>query len=299
VANAVAVIASIEIPRREWLELIPNLCTNARHENPDYRNSSLQTLGYLCDELAPEDLIDSLKNEIVSALTSNITSVAANEKSTHLAVKAFFQALPFAHQNFQKQAERDYIMKQLFEAFLVQDEDTKFIAMQTLVEIARQEYESVQFYFDQLLHITSSAALGQDEKLGSQGIEFWTSLAEEEASRRKRQLPVQDYIRRCSSQLVKLLIACIQRVNIEDEEDEDDELGVALSSGCCLNAVALVIGNDIMAPIIEFVSQNITNQNWKQRYSALIALGAITEGPEKMQFMSIIMPGFQNLLQLF
>lgn len=74
---------------------------------------------------------------------------------------------------------------------------------------------------------------------------------------------------------------------------------MALSSGCCLNAVALVIGNDIMGPIIEFVSQNITNQNWKQRYSALIALGAITEGPEKMQFMSIIMPGFQNLLQLF
>lgn len=81
-------------------------------------------------------------------------------------------------------------MKQLFEAFLVQDEDTKFIAMQTLVEIARQEYESVHFYFDQLLHITSSAALSQDEKLGSQGIEFWTSLAEEEVSRRKRQLPV-------------------------------------------------------------------------------------------------------------
>jgi len=58
VANAVAVIASIEIPRREWLELIPNLCSNARNENMDYRNSALQTLGFICDEIAPEDIND-------------------------------------------------------------------------------------------------------------------------------------------------------------------------------------------------------------------------------------------------
>jgi hypothetical protein len=31
--------------------------------------------------------------------------------------------------------------------------------------------------------------------------------------------------------------------------------------------------------------------NWKKRYSALLALGAITEGPEKMKFMDVIIPG--------
>jgi importin subunit beta-1 len=41
VAYAVATIASIEIPRREWLELIPNLCANAAHENIDYKNAAL------------------------------------------------------------------------------------------------------------------------------------------------------------------------------------------------------------------------------------------------------------------
>ena len=47
-----------------------------------------------------------------------------------------------------------------------------------------------------------------------------------------------------------MLIESIQRVNIEDEDEEDDELGVALSAGCCLAAVSLVIGNNIIAPII-------------------------------------------------
>ena len=32
VASAIAAIASIEIPRGEWLEIIPNLSNNAAHE---------------------------------------------------------------------------------------------------------------------------------------------------------------------------------------------------------------------------------------------------------------------------
>ena len=38
-------------------------------------------------------------------------------------------------------------MGKLFEAFKVNDEEVRIVAMQTLVEVARQEYESVQFYF--------------------------------------------------------------------------------------------------------------------------------------------------------
>jgi hypothetical protein len=34
------------------------------------------------------------------------------------------------------------------------------------------------------------------------------------------------------------LIATIQRINIEEDDDADDEWGVALSSGCCLANIA-------------------------------------------------------------
>ena len=85
-----ATIASIEVPRREWLELIPNLCQNAAHENVDYKNAALETLGFICDELMPEDVNSELKNQIVLALTSNITSNPSFKKSTQLAVRAFF-----------------------------------------------------------------------------------------------------------------------------------------------------------------------------------------------------------------
>ena len=72
-----------------------------------------------------------------------------------------------------------------------------------------------------------------------------------------------------------------------------------MSSGCCLAAIALVIGNDIMEPVLAFVSQNIQSPDWKKRYSSLLALGAITEGPEKIKFMNVIVPGLSNLINMF
>ncbi len=89
VAYAVANIARIEVPRKEWLDLIPNLCDNCGQENVDYKNAALETLGFICEELGPNDITDELKNKVIFALTSNITANPALIKSTTLAVKAF------------------------------------------------------------------------------------------------------------------------------------------------------------------------------------------------------------------
>ncbi len=129
---------------------------------------------------------------------------------------------------------------------MVDDEDIRIIAMQTLVEIAREEYDSVEFFFDQICKITSEGARGEDQKLGSQAIEFWTSLAEVEYELMKKGGNAKGYINKCCQMLINLNIECIQRVIIEDEDDEDDELGVATSAGCCLAAISLIIGNQII-----------------------------------------------------
>ena len=85
-------------------------------------------------------------------------------------------------------------MTRIFEAFKNNDEDIRIYAMQILVEIARQEYESIEFFFAQLCNIAADGARGEDEKLGVQGIEFWTSIAEEEIARTKKGSLVKGYI---------------------------------------------------------------------------------------------------------
>ncbi len=54
-----------------------------------------------------------------------------------------------------------------------------------------------------------------------------------------------------------------------------------MSSGICLSKISQLIGSKVLPLVVTFVSSNITSQDWKARYAAVIALGTITEGPDK------------------
>lgn len=85
-----------------------------------------------------------------------------------------------------------------------------------------------------------------------------------------------------------MLLAGIKNVIIDDDDDDDEEWGVNMSAGCCLQKVSMLLRNDVIEPVIAFVSGNILDGSWKNRYAALIALGAIAEGPDKVAFASIL-----------
>lgn len=117
IASLVSAIAAIEIPRGEWLQLIEMLCNNASNENPQIKLTSLQTLGFICEELEPEDLNTQLKNLIIHALTSSINKEEGGDfKFTNVAAKALLKAISFADQNFSVEHERNFIMNKIFEA---------------------------------------------------------------------------------------------------------------------------------------------------------------------------------------
>ena len=120
IANILSAIASIEIPRKEWEDLIPNLCTNSTSEQMNIRLASLTTLGYICEELDPEDLTNELKNNIILALTNNID---AKNETTRLSIKALIYSIPYTSPNFKVEQEREFIMQKIFTACAIDDEE--------------------------------------------------------------------------------------------------------------------------------------------------------------------------------
>lgn len=115
IANILAAIASIEIPRKEWDDLIPSLCANSTSEELNIKLASLTTLGYICEELNPDDLTDTIKNNILLALTNNISNTEPHEP-TRLAIRALLFSIPYTSPNFQVPNERDFIMEKIFVA---------------------------------------------------------------------------------------------------------------------------------------------------------------------------------------
>ena len=95
IALLIATIASIEIPRGEWTELLVNLCTNASNTEKQVRLTSLITIGYICEELSPSDLTQELKNAIMTALTNNISKDDADSEACRLAVSALLKSIPY------------------------------------------------------------------------------------------------------------------------------------------------------------------------------------------------------------
>jgi hypothetical protein len=45
--------------------------------------------------------------------------------------------------------------------------------------------------------------------------------------------------------------------------------------------MSILLGNNVLEPVVQFVAANIQQQHWKNKYASLIALGSITEGPDK------------------
>jgi len=147
IANILASIASIEIPRKEWDDLIPNLCTNSTSSDINIKLASLTTLGYICEELSTDDLNNDLKNNIILALTNNISASPEEEQPTKLAIKALLYSIPYTSPNFKVQSERDFIMQKVILACGSNDEEICEFALHCLREIATQEYDCIQFYF--------------------------------------------------------------------------------------------------------------------------------------------------------
>ena len=91
--------------------------------------ASLQTIGYICEELNPTQLTQPLKNQIMLALTSNIDSTQEQQAPCKLAVKALLHSIPYTQANFQVQEEREFIMKKVFDALQCKDVDIREFAM--------------------------------------------------------------------------------------------------------------------------------------------------------------------------
>lgn len=236
VANLIAAIAGIEIPRGEWHDLIHILCNNADHTEYNVRLTSLTTLGYICEEISPDAISDQTKNSIIVALTNNIngnSQVEQDIEPCRLATRAMIYSVPHASQNFKVENERNFIMDRLFQACQHSNEEIVENALHCIREITTQEYETMQYYFDQICLATSTLAKHPSSKVGAQAYEYWTTLIEDETERIEKNVTCINYISRCYQNLIDLIIEGLCIINFDENED-DDEWGHALSAACCL-----------------------------------------------------------------
>lgn len=273
-AQVCARLATIELAQGQWVDLIPSLLHSLG--GSDFRReSTLACIGYICEQ-SDAELLQRHSNEILTAVVQGMRKEEPNNEIKLYATRALFNALEFIRGNMENEAERNYLMSVLCDGTRATDVHIREITMQSLARIAQLYYEKLKPYMQALFSVTFEAVRKDDEVVGLQGIEFWSTICDVELELLESQASHEGYVKGVLTPLVQLLTECLVKQN---EDSDEDEWNLAAAAGTCLCLVAQTAQDDIVQHIMPFISQNIANPDWKFREAATLAFGSILDGP--------------------
>lgn len=123
------------------MEIISQMGSNAQHDDPSVRLASIQTLGYICEDLDDQYISAENMDSILFAVLENINP--QNLEMTRISIKAFARAAPLTGRNFENDTQRQYIMDNLMKAASIPDEEVLEYLASSLIDIARVSYDNI------------------------------------------------------------------------------------------------------------------------------------------------------------
>lgn len=305
-AQVIAKVASIEVPRREWPELIGLLLVNMTQRDvpASLKQATLETLGFVCEEISHQDLVQDEVNSVLTAVVQGMNAAAHNPEVCLAATRALYNALDFAQTNFDNEMERNYIMKVICETAVAKETEIRQAAFECLVSIASTYYDVLQPYMQTIFELTSHAVKADEEAVALQAIEFWSSICDEEIERQEYDSvengadsgpPHSSFIEKALPSLVPMLLETLLKQE-EDQDQDDGTWNISMAGGTCLGLVARTVGDAIVPLVMPFVEANITKPDWRPCEAATFAFGSILEGPSVEKLAPMVHSGFAFLL---
>ncbi|GMN31426.1 hypothetical protein TIFTF001_003239 [Ficus carica] len=303
-SQVIAKVAGIELPHKRWPELIESLLSNTHLVAAHTKQATLETLGYICEEVSSEVIEQSEVNKVLTAVVQGMNASESNNDVRLAATRALYNALGFAQANFSNDMERDYIMRVVCEATLSPELRIRQAAFECLVAISSTYYEKLAPYIHDIFNITAKAIKEDEEPVALQAIEFWSSICDEETDILEEyggdftgdsDIPCFYFVKQALPALVPLLLETL----LKQEEDQDQDEGawnIAMAGGTCLGLVARTVCDDIVPLVMPFIEENITKPDWRQREAATYAFGSILEGPSTDKLMPLVNVGLNFML---
>eukprot|EP01121_Diplochlamys_sp_Union-15-3_P013350 TRINITY_DN4134_c0_g1_i1.p1 TRINITY_DN4134_c0_g1~~TRINITY_DN4134_c0_g1_i1.p1 ORF type:complete len:855 (-),score=179.15 TRINITY_DN4134_c0_g1_i1:113-2677(-) len=302
-SQVVAKVALIEIPLGAWIDLfekilLPNL-TNPGISD-DIKQSSLETIGHICEEIDPS-ILASKADQILTAVVQGMRD--NNNAVKYTACSALLSALEFCKKNFETPNERDFIMKVVLNVINLPEEKLRVIGFEILVKIASLYYDYLSAYMNTLFQRTLETIQKDTDPVAQQAVEFWSTLCEEEiliheeteeANEYGMQPPrlCYNYVKSALNFLVPVLMEALTK---QEEDPDPDDWNVAMAAGTCLSLIANTVEDEIVGYVLPFVDKHFTNPEWRYREAAILAFGSILEGPRK-SIRSLIEKAVPDLL---
>ncbi|XP_030925357.1 importin subunit beta-1-like [Quercus lobata] len=305
-AQVIAKIASIEIPKKQWPELIGSLLSNMnRQDRPaGLKQATLETLGYVYEEISHKDVLQCELNSVLTAVVQRMNLAEHSPEVCLVATKALYNALNFCQTNFKSDKHRNYIMKMVCETAISKQVEIRQVAFKCLVLIASTYYEMLEPYMHAIFELTFNAVKGDEEAVALQAIEFWSVICDEEIKRQKKHENAESgdsyppdfhFIKKALGYLVPMLLETLLQQE-EDQDQNESMWNLSMAGGTCLGLVARTVGDAIVPLVMPFVNANILKPDWHCREAATCAFGSILEGPNIDKLSPLVHAGLDFML---
>ncbi|XP_055008424.1 importin subunit beta-1 [Boleophthalmus pectinirostris] len=309
-SQCVAGIACAEIPVNQWPDLIQELVknmTNPQSQSTEHmRESTLEAIGYICQDIDPEHLQEKA-NQILTAIIQGMRKEEPSNNVKLAATNALLNSLEFTKANFDRESERHFIMQVVCEATQCPDTRVRVAALQNLVKIMSLYYQYMETYMGPALFAITIEAMKSDiDEVALQGIEFWSNVCDEEmdlaieASEASEQGRPPEHTSKfyAKGALQYLVPILTQTLTKQDENDDDDDWNPCKAAGVCLMLLATCCEDDVVPHVLPFIKENIKHPDWRYRDASVMAFGSILEGPELNHLKPIIIQGMPTMIEL-
>eukprot|EP00301_Raphidiophrys_heterophryoidea_P005352 c12256_g1_i1.p1 GENE.c12256_g1_i1~~c12256_g1_i1.p1 ORF type:complete len:866 (-),score=247.12 c12256_g1_i1:326-2923(-) len=310
-AQVTSTIALIDLPTQQWPELIPGLLQSVSTPNNLLKISSLEAIGYICEDIDP-DVLGDQSNQILTAVIQGMRKEETDVQVRLAAANSLNNALVFMKRNFDSANERNFIMQTICEATVVPVTDAasrnlKLKAFTCLVTVADLYYDYLPAYVQAIGQLTFGSITADDNDQNSDiarmAIEFWCTICDEEIERiaEKDDTGEENPDRKClgiiQAAFPSLCDLMLKKLPSMDEDLNDDEDTIQSSAGTCLTLVANAVKDSIVPVVIPFVERNINSAAWNEKASAILAFGYILEGPSDLTLQALVPAGLPVLIQ--
>ncbi|RGP69361.1 putative kap95 [Fusarium sporotrichioides] len=306
-AQVISSIAAIELPRGQWNDLLPYLVKNVSEGADHQKQSSLTTIGYICESQDSElrMALVTHSNAILTAVVQGARKEETNIEVRLAAITALGDSLEFVGNNFKHEGERNYIMQVVCEATQADDSRIQQGAFGCLNRIMALYYENMRFYMEKALFgLTILGMKSDDEDVAKLAVEFWSTVCEEEISieddnaqveSADQMRPFYNFARVAANEVVPVLLLLLTK---QDEDATDDEYNLSRAAYQCLQLYAQAVAATIISPVLSFVESNLRHEDWHNRDAAVSAFGAIMEGPDEKVLDPIVKQALPILITM-
>jgi len=301
-------IAAIEIEAGQWGDLIGILDTGIKQTgNPGLRQASLETLGYVCEEVPSK--LGAYSNNILMAIASGMNPSESNGEIRLAATNCLFNAMEFIKDNMAREQDRNQILSMIFSVTKPPaDETLRVAAFQCLVAVADMYYEYLPSYMGPIFELTTKAiqqaGQAETEDVARQAVELWSTICDveleiamEDEDNAGADPPVPsrslNIIKQAVAPLTPILLGAL---NKQADDPEDDDMTLGLAAATALGLVAQVAKDAIVKTVLDFVQQNVNSSEWRAREAAILSFGAILDGPNPTELSKVVKQAFQLIL---